>query len=280
MHQLSDFRRLYARVTIVLQKHVADSFKNGKLSSDEATWFFALIQAFQSEFAKWQGTHPEIEIERYLSRLDARVAREVRLAGHAFLHIAYDLPTAMAAFLDPSVTGRTRQGNVFVQPGPLFSRVFIDFVTSGQLGFFRRLLPKDGMKIMSFWVLSLRTTAWIHAAILADTPSASERESLRLGMRQELEKACNKALSRQWITGISELTNTELVPAGIPLSLSVDSASLSAAALASAMVAGFVVRRHARRLAGTIEVLGALVNVAVQRGIRGENQENSNSENA
>jgi len=279
-HKLDDFDRLYGEVTSRLLAYVQDP--STPLATHERVWFLQLIKNFIAAYQTWNPQHPQPEIEAYLRRFDKWfLAREVRLAGHAFLHIAYDLPRVMSQMLALSAVERTRQGQIFVQVGPLFSKTFLDWVASGNLGLIRKLFPPAAMRVMAFWVLALRTTAWIHANVIQDLLSYSQLPSsdvVEQSMGRALNKAADKALGQTWILGIPELNNADMLQA-LPI-LRIAGLTIqrtTAAVVALAAVASFAMAwwlRRRRRTTLTIEVLGALVNGSVQQALRGVDDNN------
>lgn len=268
MHKLKHFDDLYARVTDALRLYVVEANRTGDLSDDEARWFNGLIEAFLARYQLWwQPQHPDPQIERYLARFDRwSVPAEVRLAGHAFLHIGYDLPIAMADMLYPDPAAQARQGLVFVRPGPLFAKVCVEFVKSGDFGPVRRFLPARALRLMSFWVLALRTTAWIHAGLLA-YESGSRRDGMMAQMAVELDEAARRALEERWIWGIEELSNAELVK-GTPAAFAFTPIAPAWYVVpAAAVMAAWWYRR--KRINATIQVLGALVHAGLHHAVSG-----------
>ena len=147
MHKLDDFHELYKEVTARLLQYIRDP--SSGLQPHELDWFEQLVGDFIAQYEMWSPRHPQPTIEAYLLKFDKwLMPREIRLAGHAFLHIAYDLPRVMSAKLSASVKDRTRQGQIFVQAGPLFSKTFLDWIAAGKLGRIRKLFPQDAMRIM------------------------------------------------------------------------------------------------------------------------------------
>jgi hypothetical protein len=274
MRKTQRFDDLYRLVTEALLDYLRAPPPGTTLTGADRTWFKTLIGGFQAEYAKWSlPVHPEPEIQAYLDRLDdASVYSDVRLAGHVFLHVAYDLPRVVADTLAPASADRSHQGQVFVQPGPLFSQVFMDFTKGGGLGVLGRIFGRvDAMRIMAFWVLALRTTAWIHAGVLADANPA-DRTDFERRMGQALNEAVTEALTSTWILGIPELDNAQLLqvaPAGLVDQLTSYRLPEITIAVLALFTAGLVARRRQRVLA-TIEVLGALVNSRVQRALRAQ----------
>ena len=284
MHKLDDFHELYKEVTARLLQYIRDP--SSGLQPHELDWFEQLVGDFIAQYEMWSPRHPQPTIEAYLLKFDKwLMPREIRLAGHAFLHIAYDLPRVMSAKLSASVKDRTRQGQIFVQAGPLFSKTFLDWIAAGKLGRIRKLFPQDAMRIMAFWVLALRTTAWVHAGVIEDFVISSPTQNLRdveQRMAVALDDAAGKALGKTWILGIPELTNADLLqvaPIGVLSRLTTAAGLLASAALGAAAVilVGWRLRRRQQTVL-IIEVLGALVNSGVQRALRGESDHNTNPE--
>lgn len=172
-----DFHRLYAAVTASLDEFCRDALRNGTIVKAEGDWYRSLVDGFTDEYAKW-GKPTNANIQTFLDDFSA-APKLVRLAGHAFLHIGYDLPRAIADHLQPStpplpaLPPRSRLRQLFLWPGPMFRQVFREHIKCGAFGPLARLFGQlEPMEVLAYWVVALRSIAWIHAESLADYPKA------------------------------------------------------------------------------------------------------------
>src|SRR6187455_1780857 len=100
-YRTDDFSRLYGIVTAQLSSLASNVYWR---SDAERQWLAYLVVVFQQLFEDWED---DPKLVKYLSALvtDAkgrRVHRVFRLAGHVYLHVAYDLVRGVAATLDAS----------------------------------------------------------------------------------------------------------------------------------------------------------------------------------
>jgi hypothetical protein len=276
VHQTDRFRALYEEVTHDLEKYIKD-----ELTGIEATWFRDdLIRGFDAEFLNWEKAKGATA--DYLYRLDeSSVHDDVRLAGHVFLHIAYDLPRVLAdTFLARKgiqSTGRT----AFIRPNPRFLKVFLAHLKSGRLGVLGWFVGHvDAMRVLGFWVIALRMTAWIHAEALAEAhdpqnpTNRDKRNDLEARMADGLHRAADRALSQRWIVGVPDLDSSVMV-AGVPAFLeeltTTQAVGLTAIlAILGGTIAATSSAVRRRRVLATIEVFGALVHRNMTRALNRE----------
>jgi hypothetical protein len=267
--QTQEFASLYARVTADLKRHLDSEQQSGRLSPADRVWFDSLIVGFDAEFQRWP-TYTTGPVFEYLDLFESRRASpHLRLAAHAFLHIAYDLPRVISATLQlqPAYT-RESMRIAFLRPGPVLLKVFLAHARDGQLGLFARLLGRlEPARAIAFWVLALRSIAWVQAEVVADRGGCAQCER---NMAVLLLKAGREAIAHRWVLGVSELDNSrlfQLVPAagGGGFAGGVVGA-LIGSALTIAVVLWLMGQRAERNhAAGQIAVLGALVYSAMLR---------------
>jgi hypothetical protein len=189
--------------------------KAGRLSKGDEAWFRGLISSFESEFRKWPTSTGDIH--KYLQLFEGNeIDPHLRLAAHAFLHIAYDLPRVIATSLRTISYSRSSMRTAFLRPGPVFLRAFLDHATGGGFGILGRIAGRfEPMRALAYWVIALRSVAWVHAEILSESAPGA----LDARMAQELCRAGIEATRRKWILGVPELDNSRMFQA-VPLLLS------------------------------------------------------------
>jgi hypothetical protein len=268
----ADFKALYDVVTRELLAFVDQS----GWKADEQEWFRALIAAFDLKFAEWQSP-PFDEIQKYLKRFDG-AGRDMRLAGHVFLHIAFDLPRAIAE-TPPPASPETRRGQLFLAPSSLFPKIFINFARDGGLGILGRVFGRvHAMQILGFWVLALRAQCWVHAAVLAEDRARDDKDfgsdfaTREASMARAMLTAADEAFKQRWVFGVSDLNNADLLPGLSPFMVAQVSTwtwSAAATTTAAAAIGLHLWWRGRRRRISAIEVLGAYVYREMQRALGG-----------
>lgn len=218
-HPYQAFDKLYKEVTEALRSYVQEGRSKGEISNQEKLWFEALIKGFQNEFDAWPGyknNHPY----RYLELFSpSHVSPTLRLAAHAFLHVAYDLPRVIADNLDPgNLQQRPRLRSLFLRPAPLFRQVFTEQLRAGLFGTVLRPVGYlKSVEIIAYWVLCLRSVAWIHAETLIDSPQG--RPSLELDLAKGLLKAGQDCITVGGIPGMVRLDNSTLFQVAAPVAV-------------------------------------------------------------
>jgi hypothetical protein len=257
--QYRDFARLYDSVTEELARYVREGLAERRISQPQADWFWWLIKKFAQEFHSWDSA--PAPIRHYLDLFNDGVSPRVRLSAHAFLHVAYDLPRIIAHTLrriPPS--DRLAYRSLFLRPAPLFRQVFLEQARRGYLGILARPLGylKAG-EILGYWLLSLRSVAWIQAESLADS-------TYWMPMEQELARAIDRAGARAR-GRIEKLDNSTLFQVASPL-LAASEHPMATAAAALGLVgllAATLTRVRNEQVAGGIAYFGACVHIELAK---------------
>ena len=169
------------------------------LEASDRKWFEHLIRGFLAEFRKWN----RADLSGYFGILHAKgVNKYVALAGHAFLHIAYDLPRTIAdALADPilsigTVDEKNRRRLAYVAVSPRFPDIMTDFLDDHWLGkhFDDTRFGRSIIEQITYWAIALRTAAWVHAEVLFDNPGA--RRAMEREILECLQRAARIATSR------------------------------------------------------------------------------------
>lgn len=268
-----DFHRLYRSVTSRLQHFVAAGVRAHRISGvhahgindPEAAWYQDLIDGFEHEFNGWPNT-PSADIEEYLQLFEARkVSSPLRLAAHAFLHVAYDLPRVIAATLvSTPLSQRARLRSLFLRPAPLFRDVFLQHAREGHFGLIARPLGYfKPAEVLGYWVLSLRSVAWIHAETLADSPAPNVlADQLAQGML-----AVGKDV--RGITTIPKLDNSILFQVAPIALMQAHPVATGLAAAGLALVAGSAIRLRNEVQTKRIAYFGARTYIAATKALQG-----------
>ena len=214
--EFSDFHLFYVDVTTRLEAYVSEAAP-GEITPEKAVWFRDLIKGFEAAYNRWPA-HKTPPISEYLDCFRKRFQSTLfRVAGHAFLHIAYDLPRVIANSLvsHPSLDRQSLR-RIFLRPSPVFGDVFLRRAREGELGLFPRALgvPKIGA-ILGYWALTLRSVAWIHGEILADLEASGRRTTraeLEVALAQGILAAGKKASSPWAVWNVTPLNNADLFP--------------------------------------------------------------------
>ena len=203
-----DFEKLYSAITKDLDVFREEALSKKEINQIESDWFKAIVQGFTNEYNKWPTTN-EAHIRKYLDLYNNTSSRILRVSSHAFLHVAYDLPRVLADNMNIKGTNRIRLRNLFLRPTPLFRQTFSRHVKDGGLGFiFRPFGATPPVEMLAYWVIALRSVAWIHAEILADNPRS--RKHYEANLAQALFKAGDEAYGKFWIFGIPHMEVSKL----------------------------------------------------------------------
>lgn len=180
------FDRIYEAVTADIEAHARS------LAPPDHEWLSRLIVTFKKERQRW---NERLELAGYRVRWGRLETNLLRLAAGAYLHVAYDLPRAMAddwPGLGNWVDGpdEYRAESIFLALSPTFPKNF--HLAARSLSMFgwpsaaTRLLP---LRFFSDYADApmdrLRLAAWSHARVLATNPA----------LRPTIEKRMVEALT-------------------------------------------------------------------------------------
>ncbi len=234
-YQTNDFARLYGIVTAQLSSLARDPYWRGE---PDRKWLAHLVFVFQQLFEDWD-RDPKLQtylnaLERWPSPGGRRVHRVFRLAGHVYLHVAYDLVRGIAGSLDapspvhPSDLHLAHPGSAwFLPPEPKIDRpaarltflaaapAFAAALDSEEgvnllgdvtmwsklLGVLTRRKRRLALQAIGQWVLALRNAALITAETIADSPSPQRAEIVKK-LRDGIEQAQTSVSHRFNITDV------------------------------------------------------------------------------
>jgi hypothetical protein len=210
------FTRLYNEVTDRLREHAGERLDlrlrqppNG-ISQAEYDWYEQLIKGFAVEMGNWVAPH-QPDVSSYLKLFEGHSLAVTKVSGHAFLHVAYDLPRVIAdSFAHFPAIPVSRMRALFLQPAPIFRQAFKKELGKGTLG--PMLVPLRAMpsiEMLAFWVTSMRSVAWIHAEILADP--AMNRKAVEANLAAALLEAGRTAMKKNFLFRLPKLDNSILL---------------------------------------------------------------------
>lgn len=257
----SRFHSIYDAVTADLRNYLWEEHtaSPSRLSTQEMAWFEFLIYHFQREYKSW----PQSAEPRVITYLDTaeKCGADLKLAAHVFLHVAYDLPRMICLSfeqyggMDPGWRG------VFVRPGPRFLRVFQQQMRDGTFGMLGRLVGQlDAAQALGYWLIALRSVAWIHAETLHDIQRSRGYQLLHVHRRMidAMNTSLNEARKKPWVLGIERLNNPHLT-AGVPLfGAAFTWEQVVGGAIGAGVVAAGALGFRRHRVTSSIDVLGAL----------------------
>jgi hypothetical protein len=234
-YSTADFARLYGIVTKRLSPLAADPYWRQK---DQREWLAYLIVVFEQLFEDWEH---DANLATYLDALEKSpggrpVHRVFRLAGHVYLHVAYDLVRGVAGTLDskPPVLRNelhiaASRVDTFVNPAPVMVKsrpdarltflaaapAFSEALDSDEgvdllgdvtfwaraLGVLTRRKRRLALQAIGQWVLALRNAALITAEIIADAPPPM-RAGIVQRLRAGIENAQTSVANRFRITDV------------------------------------------------------------------------------
>jgi hypothetical protein len=273
-YEFDDFGDMYAEVKKILNYYVAEAVRRGEMTPSEQVWFDSIIAGFTREFQAWPNI-AQPEIAKYIGLfVRGRASFQLRIAAHAFLHIAYDLPRVIAdSLIRVPTADRPRLRTLFLRPAPLFRDVFLARARRGQLGILAR--PVGYFKpaeILCYWVIALRSVAWIHAEVLVDSPGSS-RAALESGLASALLCAGIEAKKHKWVFGIPKFDNSRIFQLS-PASLLVDQPWILPTLAAIALV-GLASRMRYQSIANQLDIFGDLVLVETTRFLANGSRESA-----
>jgi hypothetical protein len=255
-----EFHALYEAITDELYLFITEAEASGNANPDETTWFTLLIEGFADEFAGW-ATSPQPAIRNYL-RLFGSSSRLVKVAAHAFLHVAYDLPRVLATNMNHPNTDKVRLRNLFLRPAPRLRQAFRDHLRAGRLGWVLKPLGRfEAVDVLAYWIIALRSVAWIHAEILADAPA--QRGHWEANLARALYDAGEETRSRWWILGVPRLEISRLFQIS-PVSIVPRGFAGAALTFAGLVLGATVVGRN---LAARVAFFGELVHLETTKAL-------------
>lgn len=172
------FKLLYESVDRGLERYLDD---HGGLDAQAKQWLEWLIDNFRDEFDAWPSRR---HLKPYLNKLRSRSTDPaLRLAGHAYLHVAYDMPRVIARSLRTNFPGRTTNQTGSRVPRDAAKLVYLDVASvliqvvtnytfdrddSLLLSALSRIpiLPKLVLSAIAHWMVALRTLAFVHGELI------------------------------------------------------------------------------------------------------------------
>ncbi len=267
------FRDLYDEVTGTLRFFADDGVRRHEISPFEDRWLVELIDGFEAEWRAWDCTAHTGALSHYLSLFDdERMSSSLQLAGHVFLHIGYDLPRVIARMLRKikPPRDRIRLRSLFLRPAPLFRELLVKRIARQLPSPFRRMLAQfKPAEVLGYWILSLRSVAWIQGETLADTtnPAAMEAQLLAAlinvaGEVSQLKSSFN--IPRLDNSRLFELASPVILSANYPLIAEIGVATAAAATL---IAMGYRTRQRNLLIAAQIDHFGALVQIETAKAL-------------
>jgi hypothetical protein len=187
------FQSLYEQVMRAMEDFRENP--NARLDQSDDRWISYLIKGFKERFDNWIPTE-----DFYLRKLYKKDAPLVMLTGHAYLHIAFDLPIIIGDSLsrcdnsEPLITV-SRGSEIFEQLEHALSKALrADWRKPFLVD---RALAHNLDDALLGWMIGLRNTAWKHGVAIAeaDEPSRSQViERLHRDVTAKLMKALRRRL--------------------------------------------------------------------------------------
>jgi len=194
LKETKPFALVYSDVTTAIRKYYA--------KHPEAKLFLEyLIESFYEEYLLWTAEFPE----RYLSAWHRKASgRAYRLIGHAYLHIAWDLPRVVAECMPE---GRLEAFQIseedaayhFGQANAIFRDVLHRnlrrFEVAGLVSGPGRLFSAHSafVESMLHWIITMRMTAWLLGASLARQTAEHRAELVKL-LQESVEREAHAAI--------------------------------------------------------------------------------------
>ena len=191
------FAKLYGQVTAQLRLR-----QQALPAAVEREWIDYLIQGFDREFKAWE-YKPRLRPYLDLTGESCGASPALRVIGHAYLHICYDLPRVLANSLNAIPIDRWRAQAIYRQLGPDFAAVYKHAISDAAIFGGYAKLWNAASKILSKrkaaavtgllgnWLFTRRTEAWINAAILRESP---DRHHLDSWLLREIERAARAVM--------------------------------------------------------------------------------------
>lgn len=213
------FHLLYEEVTRKLNEYLDNPLNEDALSTLEKEWLRYLIHSFRDNYKAWEKGGPRLI--RYLNRFRTLFSSPYafRLIGHAYLHIAYDLPRIVADSLSndgysasgkdplgrdlPIAIDRVRARGIFQKQSPLFlelaEKAFRRYGIAGIPGVISKLIPErlSLFRVFGNWVVGLRMSAWVHGEVLRDV-NTTERQIRESRLLYAVDQAAADVVGRKY----------------------------------------------------------------------------------
>jgi hypothetical protein len=164
-----------------------------------------LIGGFYAEYERWDKLGPG---RAYFTLFRRARFRSLSLVAHAYFHMGYDLPRTIADALtaSPSLDILTKDRNdarkTFVRLNHIFPEVFAEesrsYSSNGIFGLIGRIVPLSITKIPAYWVIQMRTVAWINAEVIADELDLKKREQIEDEILTCVVKAGQALERKRW----------------------------------------------------------------------------------
>ena len=164
-----------------------------RLNKNEQNWITYLIDGFRARYDNWVSAEAS-----YLEALYRKRWPLVLFAGHAYLHIGFDLPVVIAESLMTNEDARqplvrpSRGSQIFGQlERSLEKALRADWKKPWTV---RTALNHNMDDQLLNWVVGLRNTSWKHAMEIADA-LPEDRSRIIDGLHDDLQARLKKALS-------------------------------------------------------------------------------------
>jgi len=177
----ASFRLLYDSMTEELSKYAG-----GLPARNEREWFQELIEGFEREFEAWERN---LRLRRCLERIAGVRTQALRVIGHAYIHIGYDLPRVIAdSFSHRQAHEVSRLQECYLDATNVVRETFEAAATKrsifggyGPVFWIVRRAPIVRYLDLGAWAIRLRERSWDAAERLRDSPNrhADEAEMWR-----------------------------------------------------------------------------------------------------
>ena len=292
MYRTADFAELYQAVT----RHIASAMvyvqSHYSTYNLPVEWLTYLTRAFEQQFGDWPD---DGRLGAYLDGLESWQGKSVhpaiRLAGHVYLHIGYDLPRSIAVTLGADRGAMHVPGGsaTLMSPAPV-AVAHADRAAARMLflqatpAFEAALLSHDGHKVlrragfpmmwlrifgakrqqavleaMSQWAIALRGIAWMHAETLADVPESMQQHHVErlLVTMQEAQDAITQRTRLMDIRVFQAPRLLQIAPVTLLVGDTVVTVvSIFLVIVAAVAVIAFTSRGRRERIAAAIDALG------------------------
>ncbi|MEP7207845.1 MAG: hypothetical protein ABI920_12970 [Casimicrobiaceae bacterium] len=289
MYTTTDFAELYHAVT----RHIASAIVTVQAQqgtySMPVGWLTYLTFAFEQQFGDWQS---DPRLAGYLNGLETwrgkRVHPAIRLAGHVYLHIGYDLPRSVGVTLGADMgamhvpsgspalsqpapvtvapTDRVAARMLFLQATPAFEAALTS--SDGRkvlrragfpmawLRLFGAQRQQAALEVLAQWAIALRGIAWMHAEILADVPTTSMQQQHVERLLDTMQEAQDAITQRTRLLDVRLFRAPHLLQVA-PLTLLSDGWMMTVAVMV-VLAASLALAAHGRRqrIAAAIDALG------------------------